>query len=259
MGISLQTQNLDIEVPGRTLVRDLNLDIQPGNFVSVLGTNGAGKTLTLHTLAGLRDANGSISLNSDELGSLTRADVAQRLGLLLQIHEDAFPLTVKNSVLMGCFPRLSFWQWAGSKELETVSQALRSFDLEGLDDRLLTTLSGGERERVALATLMVQNPDIWLLDEPMNHLDPHHQIAVLDELATVSAAGKIVITTVHNPALAMRHATHALLLYGDGEWEYGPAANLLEPQRLERMYKIPFSYYQGMDQGADGRKLLSPA
>lgn len=259
MTTRLQVQDLTIEVPGRMLVRELNLDIRPGDFVCVLGTNGAGKTLTLHALAGLRTATGTIKLDTDSLSSLSRMAIARRLGLLLQIHDDAFPLTVKNSVLMGCFPRLGFWQWAGRRELETVRHALRCFDLEGLDDRLLSTLSGGERERVALATLMVQNPDVWLLDEPMNHLDPHHQIAVLDELAAVSASGKVIITTVHNAALAMRYASHVLLLYGDGDWEYGSAAELLEPQRLERMYRIPFSYYQGLDQGAHSRKLLLPA
>ncbi len=258
MTARLQTANLQIAVPGRQLVRDLDLDIGPGEYVCVLGTNGAGKTLTLHTLAGLRAATGSIRLNGDLLESLSRPDVARRLGLLLQIHEDAFPLTVTDSVLMGCFPRLNFWQWAGDQELQAVQEALRCFDLQGLDERLITTLSGGERERVALATLMVQNPDIWLLDEPLNHLDPHHQIAVLEQLAAVAAGGRIVVTTVHNPALVMRFASHALLLYGDGEWEYGPAGELLEPERLERLYQTPFSYYQG-SAAAAGRRVLLPA
>jgi iron complex transport system ATP-binding protein len=259
METCLQTVDLDIEVAGRTLVRQLNLDIQTGAFVCVLGTNGAGKTLTLHTLAGLRAAPGSVLLDEQELTSLSRRQVARRLGLLLQIHEDAFPLSVMDSALMGRFPQLDFWQWAGSRDRDMVRQALRCFDLDGLEDRLITTLSGGERERVALATLMVQDPDIWLLDEPLNHLDPHHQIAVLAELAAVARRGKVVVTTVHNPALAMRYASHALMLYGDGDWEYGEVASLLEPERLERMYQTPFDYYTAENADNGKRPVLLPA
>ena len=67
-----------------------------------------------------------------------------------------------DSALMGRFPQLDFWQWAGSRDRDIVRQALHKFDLDGLEDRMITTLSGGERERVALATLMVQDPAIWL-------------------------------------------------------------------------------------------------
>jgi len=256
MTAHLQTTALDIEVAGRTLVRQLELEIEGGSFVCVLGTNGAGKTLTLHTLAGLREAPGEVRLNGDQLTSLSRKAIAQRLGLLLQIHEDAFPVSVMDSALLGRFPRLELLQWPGRDDREAVRDALRRCDLAGFEDRLLATLSGGERERVALATLMAQDPDIWLLDEPMNHLDPHHQIAVLEELSRVAADGRLVISTVHNPALAMRYADHALMLYGDGDWEYGPTRDLLEPDRLERMYRMPFVYYTASD---DDHTVLLPA
>jgi len=246
---------LDIEVAGRTLVKQLDLDIEGGSFVCVLGTNGAGKTLTLHTLAGLRDAPGSITLNDTQLSQLSRKEIARRLGLLLQIHEDAFPVSVMDSVLLGRFPHLGLLQWPGHDDQEKVREALQRFDLEGFENRLLATLSGGERERVALATLMVQDPGIWLLDEPMNHLDPHHQIAVLTELAAVAQRGRAVVTTVHNPALAMRFADHALLLYGDGEWEFGAVADIIEPERLERLYQTPFAYYTAP---TDNRTVLLP-
>lgn len=256
MSARLQTRGLDIEVAGKMLVRQLDLDLAGGAFVSVLGTNGAGKTLLLHTLAGLRNAPGSVQLNAAELHSLSRREVARRLGLLLQIHEDAFPVSVMDSVLLGRFPHLSLLRWPGHEDRELVREALRRCDLDGFEERLLATLSGGERERVALATLMVQDPDIWLLDEPMNHLDPHHQIAVLGELAAVAARGRLVVTTVHNPALAMRFADHALLLYGDGNWEFGAVTDMLEPERLERMYRTPYDYYTAR---TDNRTVLLPA
>jgi len=245
MQARLECKQLTVDVDGRSLVHQLDLDIPAGSFVCVLGTNGVGKTLTLHTLAGLRPAaGGEIHLCGDTLESLKRKEIAQRLGLLLQIQTDAFPLTVMDSALMGRHPHLGMWQWADDDDEARVREALRCFDVEDLENRFVTTLSGGERERVALATLMVQDPTIWLLDEPMNHLDPHHQLDVFNVLRDMSAAQRIIITTVHNPAMAMRYADQVLMLYGDGDWEYGPAEKLLEPERLERVYQTPFDYYR---------------
>jgi iron complex transport system ATP-binding protein len=251
----LKCDNLTIKIEHRTLVRDLSLNIAGGNFVALLGTNGVGKTLTLQTLAGLRDSGKHvISLNGDDMGELTRRDISLRLGMLLQIHEDTFPLTVQESVMMGRYPHLGMWQWPGRSDYEAAATALRAFDLDGLEERPLAALSGGERERVALAALYVQSPDIWLLDEPMNHLDPRHQLQVLRTMKTVAAGGKVVIASLHNPAMAIRFADFALLFYGDGDWEYGPANELLEPGRLERVYGTPFSYFSN-----DSERLLMPA
>jgi iron complex transport system ATP-binding protein len=257
MAARFKCEQLTISVAGRRLVDDLELEIDAGNFVCILGTNGVGKTLTLHTLAGLRRAEtGSIHLCGDSLEHLGRRDVSRRIGLLLQLQTDAFPLTVMERALMGRYPHLGLWKWADQSDQAKVREALACFDVADLEQRLITTLSGGERERVALATLMVQDPEIWLLDEPMNHLDPHHQLDVLGTLREQSAKQRVVITTVHNPAMAMRFADQVLLLYGDGEWEYGAADELLEPQRLERLYQMPFDYYQS-EQHA--RRVLLPA
>ena len=251
----LTCEHLDISVDGRVLVRQLSLDIAPGSFVCLLGTNGVGKTLTLHTLAGLRQqSSGTVRLNGDQLSDLSRKSIARRLGLLLQIHEDAFPLTVRDAIQMGNYARLGMWQWHEPAADKLLSLALDRFDLHGFDDRLLATLSGGERERVALATLMVQDPDIWLLDEPMNHLDPQHQLDVLRTLRDTAADNRVVLASMHNPAMAMRFADFALLLYGDGNWEYGATTDLLEPDRLSRMFNTPFKYFTNGDQ-----KVLLPA
>jgi iron complex transport system ATP-binding protein len=241
----ISCDSLTVTIRDRILVRQLNLEIARGAFVCVLGTNGAGKTLTLHTLAGLRSPHsGHVSLAGDLLTKLPRKEIARRLGLLLQIHEDAFPISVMDTVLMGRYPHGGLWQWPDETDRNQVRQALHSLDLHDIENRSVSSLSGGERERVALATVIVQDPDIWLLDEPTNHLDPHHQLIVLDHLRKLAGEGRTIITTVHNPALAMRYADFALLLYGDGNWEFGRAAELLEPARLESMYKTPFDYYR---------------
>ncbi|MEE4186550.1 MAG: ABC transporter ATP-binding protein [Gammaproteobacteria bacterium] len=255
----LQCHDLTIEVAGRTLVADLNLTAAPGQLICVLGTNGVGKTLLLHTLAGLRPAgHGTITLCGSPLASLPRKAIAQRLGLLLQLHDDAFPLTVLETALTGHFARTGWRGWHRGAERRAALAALAAVDLAGFEARSITTLSGGERERLAIATLLVQNPQVWLLDEPANHLDPRHQLAAFELLRRQADSGRSVMATVHNPALAMRFADAALLLFGDGSWAFGPATELLTIEQLEKLYDTPFHRYTGATPANPGATVLLP-
>lgn len=242
----LETRALDITVGDRQLVRGLDLQLPPGSLVAMLGQNGTGKTLTLHTLSALRSpAGGTVHIGGRNVAALSPRERALRLGLLLQQEEDPFPTTVMETVLMGRHAHLGLWQWEKAEDRCRASSALTAVGLAGFEDRLCQTLSGGERRRVAIAMLLVQDPDILLLDEPLNHLDPKHQFMVLDTLEQLAGEGRSIVASLHDPALAMRHFTAALLLHGDGNWAFGPADELLNASVLARLYEVDFDPYQG--------------
>jgi iron complex transport system ATP-binding protein len=242
--MTIECIDLTVEVSGRPLVEDLNLRLAPGTFVCMLGPNGVGKTLTLHTLAGLREpSTGFVRLHGDAFASLDRLTIARRLGLLLQTQDDAFPTTVLETALMGRHPWLGFWRWETHHDIAIAERALSAMDLGDLSQRMTGTLSGGERRRLALATLLVQNPDILLLDEPMNHLDPLHKLQVLNTLSELAAGGKCILASLHDPVMAARYADSVLLMHGTGRWEFGPTHEMLTATNLETLYGTPFQQF----------------
>jgi iron complex transport system ATP-binding protein len=237
---ALGCEHLDISVPGRSLVSGLRISIGQGEFLAVLGQNGSGKSLTLHTLAGLRPiASGTVLLQGAPLVTAPRKTVARHLALLPQHNEDIFPSTVIDTVLIGRHPHIRRFRWESDADRQMARNALRAVDLEALAERDLATLSGGERQRVAIAQVLAQNPDVYLLDEPSNQLDPQHQLAVLQLFQQRSRSGKTVIASLHDVNLAARFADHCLLLYGDGRWQLGETRAVLNPANLSELYATP--------------------
>ena len=141
----------------RELVRGLDVEFAAGELVAILGRNGSGKTLTLHTLAGLRPpAAGQVSLDGGPIGALKRRAVALRLGLLPQDLEDAFVTTALETVLIGRHPHLALWQWETAEDERLAREALAAVELADFATRRTDTLSGGEQRRVAVAALLAQ-------------------------------------------------------------------------------------------------------
>ncbi len=233
----LTCTDVTIAVPGRTLVKKLDVRIQAGDVLAVLGPNGVGKSLTLHTLAGLRDADGgTISLGGQLISELSRPQVATCLALLPQYVEDVFPSSVFDTVMIGRHPHIPRFQWESEEDRKIARESLQLVDLDDMSQRDIATLSGGERRRLAIAQVLTQSPDIYLLDEPTNHLDPQHQLDVLRVFRDKASAGAAVIASLHDVNLAARFADRCLLLYGDGRWELDRTKAVLTEQRLTELY-----------------------
>jgi len=236
---ALTCSGITIGIAGRTLVKDLSLRIEPGSLTCVLGCNGAGKTLTLHTLAGVRGTTGQLSIDGRALHEWPRRARACFLALLTQDTEDAFPSSVLDTVLVGRHPHLDFWQWETEQDRQIAREVLSEVALAEFAEREVATLSGGERRRVAIAAVLAQQARLLLLDEPLNHLDPHHQSLVMRVLLRRRAAGHAIVLSVHDAGLAARCADDVLLLFGDGQWCFGPTAEVLTAATLARLYGVP--------------------
>ena len=235
----LECNAVDVAVAGRALVRALEFEARGGEFIAVLGRNGVGKTLTLHTLAGLRPpASGTVRLDGRDIAAWPGRERAQRLALLPQLTEDPFPSTVFETALIGRHPHLPFWQWEDAADLACARSALAAVGLDSLSERAVDSLSGGERRRLDIATLLAQDAAVCLLDEPTNHLDPRHRKEMLALFRARADAGGLVIAALHDPTLAARTADRALLLFGDGRWSFGDSATILSDTNLSELYDV---------------------
>jgi iron complex transport system ATP-binding protein len=237
---ALETLDLSVAVPGRTLVERFSCVLAAGEFVALLGGNGAGKSLLLRTFAGLRPpAHGTVRLGGFPLLSLARRDVATRLGFLPQDPDAAPQGMLAETVLLGRFAHLGLLESPGAADEQRVAEALSNVGLAALAARELATLSGGEQRRAAIARLLVQSPSIYLLDEPTNHLDPAQQLGILEHLKMLTRSGATVVASLHDPNLALRFADRVCLLTGDGSAALIPVAEL-DAARLGALYGVPF-------------------
>lgn len=236
----LEVSGLCVRVPGRRLVEALEMTLNRGEFVAVLGRNGTGKTLSLLTLAGLRPPDGgTVRLGGAAIGSLRRQQVAKRLALLPQDTDDIFPATVLDTALVGRHPHIGRFRWESPQDYELARVSLAQVGMEELSGRDVLSLSGGERRRLAIAQILTQLPEIYLLDEPTNHLDPQHQVDTLHIFRQAADNGAGVIASLHDVNLAARVADRCLLLFGDGRWEFGTTDEVLDEERLGALFQTP--------------------
>ena len=211
-----------------------------GECWCLLGRNGAGKTTLLHTLAGLRQPDaGLLTVRGEALAHLSHRQRARYIGVLAQEHRDAFPASVLETALTGRHPWLGPWQWEGAGDRRIAQEALAAVGLAGFEARDTNTLSGGERRRLGIAALLTQQTPLKLLDEPLNHLDIHQQVRMLDLLTRQDpAAGGAVLLVLHDLNLAARYCDNFLLLLGNCTHAQG-SHEILDASHLERLYGHP--------------------
>ncbi|MCG2575637.1 ABC transporter ATP-binding protein [Dechloromonas sp. XY25] len=234
----LEARQLRVTIGDKTIIDRLDLSLAAGERLAILGRNGAGKSTLLSVLAGLRKpAAGAVLLDGEDAALLHPRQAALRRAWLGQFQNDPFGSTVLETALTGRHPHLGRWDWESTKDADLACSALQAVGLAGMEARQIHTLSGGERQRLAIATLLTQAAPLYLLDEPLSHLDLNHQMAALELFAGAARdCGAGVVMVLHDPALAHRFCDRALLVHGDGRTEMGSVDDILTAATLSELY-----------------------
>jgi iron complex transport system ATP-binding protein len=236
--IIITAHNLALTLAGRTIVRDLSLDLAPGELIGVIGPNGAGKSTLLRGLAGLLvPSAGSMTLDGMALGAVPAETRARSIAYLPQDRTIHWPLTVERVVALGRRP-YGGAQAAPPSLNSAIETAINDADVAHLRTRIVTTLSGGELARVLLARALAQTPRVLLADEPTAGLDPAHQLALFERLTTLSRAGVAVVVALHDLSLAVRYCSRILLLRDGQTLGLGAPLDVVTPANLAAAYGI---------------------
>jgi iron complex transport system ATP-binding protein len=242
----MRTLDLSLRVGSRSLLENLNWQIEPGQCWCVIGRNGAGKSTLLRTLAGLRAADGGVvQLRGRSLQDWPLLALARERAFLPQGRSDAFAYRVIETILAARHPYHDTRYWESDDDVRIARAALQAMDVAELAERDVRTLSGGERQRVAIAAVLAQDTPLLLLDEPATALDLAHQVGVMGLLAKLCREeGKTVLLISHDLNLAHSVASHALLMMGDGQWQAGPVADVMQAPILSRCLGHPIETVQ---------------
>jgi iron complex transport system ATP-binding protein len=239
----IELREVTLDVGGRALLRNIDARVATGEFVALLGRNGAGKTTLLRAIAGLhRVRGGAISLDGAPTAQLRAVDRAKRIAFVTGDEVFLESLLVRDVVSIGRFAHHRWWQWnAAPNDEDAVEEALAAVRIEAFAQRLFSTLSAGERQRVWIALGLAQETPILLLDEPTSHLDAGVAHEILALLWRLTRAGKTVVCALHDINEAAGYADRIALL-GDGALlALDSPDSVLTGPLLQRAYGIAFA------------------
>lgn len=228
----------------RWVIREVSLEIAPGEILGIVGPNGSGKTSLLKLLAKLAvPQQGDIALFGSSLAGLSQEETARTVAFVPQEGAQMFPFTVAETVLMGRFPhrRRTRWNvgfgWEDREDCEAAAQAMAIMDIGHLAARAVTDLSGGERQRTMIARALAQSPRVLLLDEPTAFLDLQHQIAICSVLRRLTdERGLTVVIVSHDLNLASQYCDRVAMLKEGRVSTVGIPSEVMSVEILREVY-----------------------
>ncbi len=232
-------QNLVCGYPGFKL-KDISLEIFPGDFTAILGPNGCGKTTLFKAMTvDLPCLQGEITFCGTPAHQIPRKKIASTMAVVTQSQHEDNPMTVEEFVFMGRLPYLKTFQFfEGKTDHEKVGEVLSLTGLLPFRKRLISELSGGERQMAIIARALAQEPKILLLDEPTNHLDIAHQVRILDLLKKLNREKKLTILIVlHDLNLASEYSGKIILMNQGRIHCQGSSKEVLTFQNIEEVFE----------------------
>jgi len=221
------------------VLEEVFLEVESGELVGLIGPNGSGKSTLLKLVSGVLTASrGRIRLGEDDVRSLRRRSIARRLAMVEQDRPLGFEFTVREIVAMGRTPYVGRFSSESRTDRRAIRDAMSLADVDSLADRSIREISGGERQRVFLATALAQEPEILLLDEPTTHLDLGHQTRFLSIVRTRADRGCTVLFAIHDLTIAAQSADRIGLLDGGRLQRIGRPHDVLQAPLLSSVFRV---------------------
>lgn len=226
--------NLSGGYEGTTIIKDLSLEVAKGGFTAIAGPNGAGKsTLLKYLIRELRCSDGTVALFGSDINSMRQKDLAKLISFQGQYLPKNDDFTVREAVALG---RYAYGDVTRS-DFE-VENALKLTGIEHLSEKLITRISGGEFQLAMLARTICQKAQILALDEPVNNLDPRHQMMLLDLLSKLASEGRTIVCVLHDLNAILRSCTRCILMKDGQVFAHGETKEVLTVENIKEVYAI---------------------
>lgn len=233
----LLLENLTIQRGTQCIADGIYLNLEKGKVYTILGPNGAGKSSIIKTIFGELSFDGSIRYGKEILTKHNLINWRKRIGYMPQDTQVDVSLTALEVILLGRLDALHIH--VGDELLREVAQIMDKLGIAHLAHKDVTQLSGGQRQMVMFAQVLLRNPEILMLDEPVSALDMHHQINLLEQVCDYTHQHNLItIVVLHDLSLAAQFSD-CIILLGEGKVQgLGSAQQVLQPDIISRLYKV---------------------
>ena len=222
-----------------TIWENVNLQVNEGDCVCLLGANGCGKTTLLHTMCGAHPiTGGQVLVNGKNIQDYAITELAQTVGIVYQDHTVSFPYTSLEVVRMGRAPYLSMFQTPSREDTLLAYEIMKELGIADIADKSYSKISGGQRQLVLIARTLCQQPDVILFDEPTSHLDFKNQAIVMKTLQKLSDKGMTIVMTSHFPSHAWQVGTKVVLMGKKGIVAQGTPEEIMTEEHLSNIYDV---------------------
>ena len=243
--MSLVIEGLNFSYGQNRVLNQLSFKLEPAEIIGVVGPNGAGKSTLIKLLTRiLKPGSGKILIDKQDIKTYSRLKLAQKLAVVPQSTDLPEAFSAQEIVMMGRTPHLGFLHGETQKDLDIVECTMRRTDVWKFANRMIDSLSGGEKQRVLLARALAQEPSYLLLDEPTNHLDLRYQIEVLRYLQAEVKKGLGALIVLHDLNLAARSCDRILVLHQGKLVAEGPAQDVLTEKLIQEVYQARVSVFK---------------
>ena len=246
--MSLQIEHLSFAYREHRVLKDISFSLNLGEFLSVLGPNGVGKSTLFRCILGLLDGyTGSITSHGENLASMSRREMSRRIAYIPQLHSPPFSYTVLDSVLMGTTRQLSVFAQPRKEQVRQAMEALERVGAAHLAERDFSRLSGGEQQLTLIARAIAQQAEILVMDEPTSALDYGNQLRILQLVCDLSREGYAVLISMHNPQHALTFSSRILALMDGSVAAEGKPEDVLTAELIRKLYgvEVEFAHTQG--------------
>jgi len=253
----LKADGISFAYETEPVICDVSLSIQAGEFLGIIGPNGSGKSTLLKLMAGLLQPDArNVLFRGADLKASSRKKLAQSMAWIPQEQSMPFPFKVAEIVMMGRHPYLSAFTFESENDFDIVRRAMEKTQTSGFAQRRFNEISGGEKQRVLLASAIAQEPEVMLLDEPTSALDLKYQVELLRILQDLNSARNVtVVLAMHDLHLASKYCRRLVLLKDGRVVRDGTPDEVLQKKILEDVYEVAVKIFRDE---SDGSFMISP-